>query len=469
MIVNLRSASKRVNSTGIPSAGTDYTGRVVEPCSILSPTIKFAERHNNNYAYIPEFNRYYWVGDWTFQDGFWHAPMAVDVLATYKGAIGSASRYVLRAAADHDPLVLDTFYPAKGETTTQLQAVNGPSWADTLTGGYYIVGVVGLSNTFAAGGVGYMVLSPSNYQALIDDVFTQQKNVYAINQPSQDFGEALTDFGRSLIRSIVNPAQYITSVMWVPFAPPTTGATGAITCGTFTTNVSGSAMGNPVQVSTWTFALTSPSGDLWKNYPPFARYRLVFPPFGDFELDGALLAQCTGLTVTVRTDCITGAAVLQAVGTGSPLGVDKRVLMASGMVGVPMPLAGSNVNTATQLIGTVGAVAAIGAAVAAPGLGTIAGALSSIGNAAANAAPVGQMCGSVGGIGAVSAPKSLVKTYFTPVDQDNTEHGRPLCAIRQLSTLPGYQLVRDGDIPITGTAAEQEQVRQFLESGYFYE
>ena len=57
-------------------------------------------------------------------------------------------------------------------------------------------------------------------------------------------------------------------------------------------------------------------------------------------------------------------------------------------------------------------------------------------------------------------------------DDNNTDHGRPLCQIRQISTIPGYiecdhPHFTDSVIPLT--ALEREQALKYMEGGFFYE
>ena len=40
---------------------------------------------------------------------------------------------------------------------------------------------------------------------------------------------------------------------------------------------------------------------------------------------------------------------------------------------------------------------------------------------------------------------------------------------RNISALPGFLQVEEGDVPINGTAAEAEQIKTFLEGGFYYE
>ena len=55
------------------------------------------------------------------------------------------------------------------------------------------------------------------------------------------------------------------------------------------------------------------------------------------------------------------------------------------------------------------------------------------------------------------------------VDDDNTHNGRPLCDVRQISSLSGYMIIQDGDVTIAGTATEDSKIRNYLEAGFYYE
>ena len=55
------------------------------------------------------------------------------------------------------------------------------------------------------------------------------------------------------------------------------------------------------------------------------------------------------------------------------------------------------------------------------------------------------------------------------VDEDNENRGRPLCKVRTINTLSGYILVTDADIEIAAMEAEQQEIRSYMEGGFFYE
>ena len=59
--------------------------------------------------------------------------------------------------------------------------------------------------------------------------------------------------------------------------------------------------------------------------------------------------------------------------------------------------------------------------------------------------------------------------FFEIVDDDPDQNGRPLCKMKTLGNLGGYMLIQDGDVPTNGTAAEDRQIRSYLEGGFYYE
>ena len=86
--------TKRKNSTKIPTetgvvVKHTLTGYLKEPCSVMNPVINIQDIPIQNspsvmtYAYISVFERYYFVKDWTWNDGLWAVSLEEDVLATW--------------------------------------------------------------------------------------------------------------------------------------------------------------------------------------------------------------------------------------------------------------------------------------------------------------------------------------------------------------------------------------------------
>ena len=112
--------TKKENSTARPQGGGfSVAGILNENTSIISPSlsIKFGvDITGYNYAYIPDFKRFYNVLSWGFALGLWRCDLYVDVLASYKTEIGAMNNYILRSGSAHNGNIIDGLYP----TTPQI-------------------------------------------------------------------------------------------------------------------------------------------------------------------------------------------------------------------------------------------------------------------------------------------------------------------------------------------------------------
>jgi hypothetical protein len=94
---------------------------------------------------------------------------------------------------------------------------------------------------------------------------------------------------------------------------------------------------------------------------------------------------------------------------------------------------------------------------------------SEIGNAAASKIPSATTLGSNGGIDSLRGTPSLQYEFKLIVDEDNGHRGRPLCEMREISTLLGYIQVSKPTILAPTTKEEQEKIIDFMEGGFFNE
>lgn len=148
--VYLWNLSKTCNSTLKPSViGSEFLCEFIEPLNILTPTLKFHFNTRNqhtgndilpdvvvppyNYAQIQEFgNRYYFITNWTYSDGFWYADFDVDVLASWRTAIGNDAEFILRATQGINHQLIDTAY--LGESTKNFVKKNFSTRETSVTG-----------------------------------------------------------------------------------------------------------------------------------------------------------------------------------------------------------------------------------------------------------------------------------------------------------------------------------------------
>lgn len=465
--VNLYRFSKKENSTARPgSEPASFPCRLREPSGILNPSIMLdlglvSDPSGYNYAYIPEYGRYYWINEWTFERACWTASMSVDVLATWKDYIGSESLYVLRSSAAYDGRVMDRHYPVLSGVTYSRKTQPSP-WSavmDTgnITNGSFVVGVTGKSGNY--GSIQYYALSASDFS-----VFTRNLMLDFVTEGN---GYSIADGALALQKSIIDPFEYIKSVVWVPFDATTasgTGLTQSIIVFDYSINASGHpfGLGSPGVITgtvEWPYIDRHPqaaSRGEFCNLEPFTEAELYFPPFGIIKLDTRLLAQTPALTARWNFDCITGACILEVLIGGS---ITNRL---SAQVGVPIQIS----RLKQDVIGVIsGYSGALGNAFT----GNILGAAAGIGSALESAIPHNSTIGSAGGWGDLIGIPELNQYFYPIADEDIWHHGRPLCQNRVISSIPGYILVQDGDVSIPGTIDENTSVKAYLEGGFFYE
>ncbi len=224
MKIYLYSFDKKPNSTKQPTGtGDEYDCVVLDECSVTTPTIKMKRPNdkqfiNKNYAFIPHFNRYYFIRNVRFGIGIWYLDCVCDVMATAKTAIGQSTQYVARSASQHDGYINDTSYP----TTCDVEYDCVVS-SDTIYGGsitpWFIVGIIGgvlPQSAEVVGGVydGSVVFYALTQEQLHTLMLSLLSNVNQYAVPATDMSEALT-------KQLINPIQYIHSIKCVPFEPIT--------------------------------------------------------------------------------------------------------------------------------------------------------------------------------------------------------------------------------------------------------
>lgn len=478
MNVKLTNTTKKHNSTEIPTfTGTGLTCTLKEGSSIINPVLIFERAnvgHSYNYVYISDFGRYYFVDDIVYDGARVFYYCSVDVLASYKSTIGGASAYVLRSAYTYNEYTIDQYYPV----TTRIRQYSeflGTPWLEYGSSrGIWVVGVI------SEQGVTYYACTRSTYEQFMDYMMSAD---FVADQLGITVAEAQTN---PQWRAMIDPISYITQCVWLPISY-STGSPAAprfteesMKIGTATRselqagNISHSTAGRtPVQYqpTPMPHPQSNARGE-YLNAPGFTECRLVIPPFGSFEMNALEINQYDRFQVNVELDCTNGVGKLVVYGyegTGGDETLVSVILTAQAQVGVPLPITQiitpglSPVQLGIQAVGTASALASGNIP------GAITGGLSMIDSYYASKVPKISTIGSRGTIAGIhgSAYFEYVWKYVT--DDDNADHGKPVCAVHQLSTLPGFQMILEPHISTSGTAAEDDMINNFLASGYFYE
>lgn len=482
MEVKLTNTTKKHNSTEVPTFTKTVTCMLKEGSSIINPTLIFERAnigHTYNYVYIADFGRYYFVNDIVYDGARIFYYCSVDVLATYKSTIGNASAYVLRAAHEYNEFAIDTYYPVTTRILPYKDQLNfgtalvpfySPWYDFPDSRGKWVVGVINEK------GVTYYCFTKTNYAGflkyLLSDAFMQAMGVDLSVNPQ--------------LRVAADPIQYLTCCFWLPFSTGTRFTDEAVTVadGIVAKEADGVTSIQAGNISAGSGGFTLYDLDItiaphpqsnargeYLNSSGFTECRLVFPPFGSFQLDPAELNRFERVRCMVQVDCTTAIGKLLLYGyVGASDALPSTTLItAEAQVGIPMPITQiitpgvSPVQLGMQAIGAVASLAE----------GNISGAITG-GYSAITSYQMGKIqkpsvIGSRGSLAAIHGYAFMEYVFAYVTDNDVADHGQPLCAVRQLSTLPGYQMIQEPHIHTTGTSAEDEQINSYLSSGYFYE
>lgn len=464
MVGVFRTVSKRRNSTKTGTGGTSVGLILKEGCSIIAPRIALKWDGSTaptawNHVFIEDWDRTYWIDNWTYEDRQWIADCSVDVLASYKTTIGNAEKYILRAADDYDEDIIDTLYPAKMSVKTATTIINNP-YGQNLSGGVYIISLSGRGST----GVTYLQMTPANMTQLLVDCYQNSASIWNASVTEPDLGAALQTFGNNIYKSVLNPYQYINSVMWFPEAFSATPG-GYVAIGNIVTSAACSVPSEAVHAKTYTLAIPTISvTEKWEKAAPYRRYELYIPPFGAIELDATLLVDATSINIDVEYDYISGGAtatVYTVIGANT-----IELAKVSGQIGIPIATSSNSIDNIGALTAKTGAVRSIVNAAVTGNLGAVGGSILSAYSASI---PGVQQHGVSGGVGYLKVNHYLRILQFDPPEFDIDERGRPLMKKDFIMLHSGYLLCADGDVEIAGTPGEAAQIAAYLTGGFFYE
>lgn len=503
MQIRMYAFRKRINSTRRPTTKNEQ-GQLsfLTECtlkdltSVLAPQVAliFPEHQLSpatyNYAYIPDFHRYYFVTDVMFDRNRVIYTLSCDVLATYWENLKESTQYILRSASAGDSSIVDNLYPVTSKITSGGADVAG--WGlPTLTSGYYVLGIVN-NTTNSVGGIAYYVMSNAQFAALRHALLTDFSYM----------GIADSEISAELQRAIINPFQYIVSCRWFPEKPPTSGVVSSITiCGWEFTGGTASLLATDGVI---TKGITVNNIGVhpqigrgkWLAYAPYSSYYLYYPPFGVIQLDPSKIENAS-IEIGIRVDCVSG------IGSITITSGENLLYYAECQIGVNIQLAqtswiGGAISDVTNVIGSAAAGANAGAlgtggsgalAVLGAGAGalvgmtqtnTFRGALAGIGSGETTFAGIGTAAHAANGVLSVQGNNGNLSSYIVQphifwrfshvVNSDNEDLGTPCCRKLKLSRLTGFTTVQHPDIDaVLASQPEIALLMQYLSSGFFIE
>lgn len=492
-IVLYNSFEKRENSTKKPTSqqsSITLSGYLREPCSMINPVFAIKRMTPDitpspyTYAYIPDYNRYYFVKDWTWREGLWQCELNIDVLATYKTEIGTETHYILRhdSTTDYNGLIADAVYPATNAFTTENTATDDDPFRDIFTegvaGGVYIVGIIsgneGQSGHHydSVGAITYYALTSGDFDTLKNTLFGTE-NLEIMNIIDSQ-GQPKTNMSPDIMKTMYNPYQYIASCMWFPFNANAIEDKTSV---------------NKISIGWWDYPLTawrltaqilafddrvtlpahpqSATRGAYLNYAPYTR-RTLLGRFGDIPIDLSYFRNSSELGLEYYVDLINGQC--RVFISYIENNYFRRYTSREFLLGVPIQLAqvgidymGVAVNTIDTLVNTATDMLSFNPVKSASSLA------HGVYNSIQSCMPQLETGGSNGSFVCAYTATRLLSQFFIIVDEDLAHMGRPLYSTRQINTLGGYVLCADGEISLSCLDDERKMISNYLTSGFFWE
>lgn len=455
--------SKRRNSTKQPSGGTSRTVVLKEGTSMMKPAFLLSSAlYTWNYAIWD--GRYYYITDIVAESNtLFRVECELDLLATYKSAIGNYSTLIARAASDQDFDVVDSIYPAKARPVTKRTSITNPGiFTVTQSAGCYVIGTIGNQ--------GNRVYVMNQYYF---SLFCYR--LFPVLGTDTDFRDWLmAEIGQAAAGGLSSILNNITFLKWLPISFSVISSMLTSVASVYIGNwelttpayeLVGSTV-TQVLGTTITFSDRDDNGarGRWLYMAPFANYSVYIPPFGLITLDAAYVVPAgRQVTVDLMANIMTGDITLRlfyALGYG---GV-KMAGVYNANVAADLKIGGASYNVG-------GVMAGVGTAVAAAATENYAGMVGAIASAAVSSIPQTSQVG-----GGVSGPSPdlaenwyAYASYYDPIDENQTELGRPLAEVKAINTLSGYVKCANASLAIPGHAEEMSEINGILNSGFFYE
>ena len=490
--VTLYDFQKRHNSTRRPQGGSwDQTGVLREGSSLITPTISFefatdfSPMNNSynmkfNYAYVAKFARYYWITDWTYEGGLWHAAMKVDVLATYRPQILAADAFVAYDAVTPNADLSDQ----RLSMLTQKTIDSATGFFSKLGqndpgGGVVIVMCTGADSTAA------FAMTPSDIVQLMNNVSAWGQNTLG-NPPmpqSSNVAEAIFNGFKSffdwLVRAAINlgsvgsASANIRAAVQLPIdISDIPGTNQEIVLGLYRTGVYAKKVSSRVLYDSCQISIPWRYTD-WRANEPYTEIYLFIPYVGNIKMSNRDIYGETDLRIYASLDVLSGDVVFRVYAEPS----DKVIALYTANIGASYPIGVSNISPGQIITSLTGAAGILSEASNIGGSeGAALGALGAVHGIINAGSPNSSSIGGGGGgasQGITGTCYIVVICHNTNQEPDNPDYvaimGTPTMLVKPLANLTGYVETRGAAITGNMTATEHAELNALLDSGVYIE
>lgn len=464
MKIRLYKFSKRDNSTKQPSASDSYVEKNValkDDTDIKTPSF---ELHTTDatytYAYIPDWNRYYFVSDVTYINNseiIYH--LEEDVLASNKTAIGNTVAHIAYSSTGWDKDIVDSRCAVLSNKITRSKNSSDTHFDTT---GCFLLSIVG-TETSANGFATTYVCDNSK-------LFQVAQTLMGL------------DIQQRVIKSVYAPFDCVISCTWIPVKYSTITSTycriSSFVFGDWDSNIEGFVLTGTQMLGDGSVSLTPTYND-FRAIQPYSSYTLTIPFYGNVDLNASDIKEhLLGGSLPVAYTIDIASAEMTVM-----IGANPIMQTITCNIGVNCPIAQTSTNmtgTIGTIGGTIGGIAgtAIGIATGNAPLGITSGitALTSASTTAlsANARATSIKGGINGRSSAIFGTKFQLNEYAMETeDCDSANYiakwGRPVGVTHAINNHSGYVQCDDASIAIDGDSFERAQINGYLNSGFYYE
>ena len=459
MQITVYNFSKEPNSTKQPSSGgRNITCTLKDDCSMMHPVF-LLNGWNALDNYVKWGSRYFWIEDIIIKSAD-HAEYHCkeDVLASFKSYIGSSSQYITRCAKAYTPDLIDTKYAMLTSflrTENKLQTLHDGMMGD----GFYVVGVQN-GNSSTNGGISYYALTQAQFNGFVDFMYA-----------GTWLDTTETNVTIALQKELINPMQYVSSIIWFPFNVSLfTGlSVEQIKFGWWEGNAqtTGIRLNASDFVHSWNQQIALPrhpnaaARGSYLNSQPFTRHTLFCYTFGQIPIDAMAFVDSPTAIIQITVDLSTGDAKL-AINDANA----NNLQITYGKMGQQIQISQIRQSLISPIANIVSG--AVGLA-----YGNVVGYGQGIVSAAESMMPQAERSGGNDSrLWYSKVPTILTESHYI-TSEDKNHLGRPLCERGTISSYAdatnNYIEVENADIDFACNFSELEEIKNFMESGFYYE
>lgn len=464
--------NKRKNSTKLPdSTGKTLEVQIKSPSSVIEPVIELSATntpYNYNYAYCPEYSRYYYVKDWTFDKGLWIGSLTVDPLASFRSNILNYSAFIERAKDHFDNMINDNLLSQKQEITIATTH----KFLDIFSeDGRFLVNVNGANTTVT--GTTTFALTRSGMRGFVAGLYD-----------SSSWSDIFAD---GFMKGVFNPLDYVNWIKWIPLSgdalEPVLGQAQDLKIGFWTVQDPGSGSidgGHNLQaraVTSWgitkAYAIqnindTATKFNDWRdNNGNYTKYHMYIPAYGNYEIAPEIYNLYEKINVYYDIDLLTCSCNIRLYGahTNNSNDIGVHITDLHGIIGADLLASNVSINSFDSLSS---ALSSAGKALSGDIIGAVGGGIEAVKNAIT---PQQTTKGNNSAVYTLMKYNDIEVTKYAygSAEYPINHMGRPVCKLMKLSQFTGYVKCGNASIYLPATSGEIETVNNTLNTGVYIE